>query len=110
METSQLEMNEHAADNLAMKESLDAKNRKLMVAYGTDLLAACLELYHAMDDSTPMPWRQIHFEVDDVNLEPTDLIKIAKGLDERRFLADTGLPLQCYKLLKQYPKAGFPSI
>lgn len=92
------EINKLAAENLAMRERLDAIERKSMVAYGTSLLAACLKKYRANSR------QHSHSEVDDVDARPECLVKTAEGLDMGGFLRDTDMPVQCYSLLKQYPK------
>lgn len=96
------EIDRLAAENFAMRERLDAIERKSMVAYGTSLLAACLKKYRANSG------QHSHSEMNDVNARPDDLVKTAEGegLDVGGFLRDTDMPAQCYTLLKQYPKVS----
>lgn len=113
------EINKLSSNTIVMQERLDAIERKSMVAYGTILLKACLQKYHAMHKTTKIlgpqlydaqpddSWfSQLHFNTDDADVGSQNLVQTAEGLDKGRFLRDTGLSMECFTLLKQYPKVS----
>ncbi|MCJ1424267.1 hypothetical protein MMC29_002154, partial [Sticta canariensis] len=100
-----------------MQERLDAIERKAIVAHGTLLLKACLQKYHAMHKPTRILGPQlhdarsedswfprIHFNTDDADVGSQNSVQTAERLDKGRYLRDTGLSMECFTLLKQYPK------